>query len=188
MQFTQFATLFLAVATGINAMPSMNVTHMEPFQLHARSCGAGLLKGKALKACQAACKVACNVIPNPVGSAACAASCDRKRSVEPEAEAAEVERRALLEDRACGLFKGKAKELCQKGCAGVCTAIPNAAAKGACQAACKKRSELTARDPEPAPLTGGQVCRGACAVTCNSTVLALIQKKCLSVCNGKCPK
>ncbi|KAK7973122.1 hypothetical protein PG988_007256 [Apiospora saccharicola] len=158
MQFTQFATLFLAVATGINAMPKMNSTHMEPFQLHARSCGAGLLKGKALKACQAACKIACNVIPNPVGSAACAASCNRKRDVEPEslseAEAAEaeVERRALLEDRACGLFKGKAKELCQKGCAGVCTAIPNAAAKGACQAACKKRSELTARDPEPAPL------------------------------------
>ena len=104
-----------------------------------------------------------------------------------EAAAAELERREVLEDRACGLFKGKAKELCQKGCAGVCTAIPNAAAKGACQAACKKRSELAARDPAPAPLTGGQVCRGACAVTCNSTVLALIQKQCLSVCNGKCP-
>ncbi|KAK7946900.1 uncharacterized protein PG986_011221 [Apiospora aurea] len=197
MQFTQFAALFLAFASGINALPSMNATDMEPFHLHARSCGAGLLKGKALKACQAACKVACNVIPNPVGSAACAASCDRKRSVPTEIAAessgsdssvSEVEARALLEDRACGLFEGKAKELCQKGCAGVCTAIPNAAAKGACQVACKKRSELTARDPEPAPLTGGQVCRGACAVTCNSTVLALVQKKCLSVCNGKCPK
>lgn len=64
MQFTQFATLFLAVATGISAMPSMNATNMEPFQLHARSCGAGLLKGKALKACQAACKVACVSIPS----------------------------------------------------------------------------------------------------------------------------
>ncbi|KAK6839360.1 hypothetical protein PG989_016263 [Apiospora arundinis] len=191
MQFSQIATLFLAVASGINAMPSMNATSMAPFELHARSCGAGLLKGKALKACQSACKIACNVIPNPVGSAACAASCNRKRSepvTEAEIAAAEVERRDLLEDRACGIFKGKAKELCQKGCAGTCSVIPNAVAKGACQAACKRTSELTARDPEPAPLTGGQVCRGACAVTCNSTVLALMQKKCLSVCNGKCPK
>lgn len=63
------------------------------------------------------------------------------------------------------------------------TAIPIAAAKDACVASCKAGS-LKVRNPEPAPapLTGGQVCRGACAVTCNSTVLALIQKKCLSVC------
>lgn len=126
MQFSQIATLFLAVATGINAMPKFNSTHMEPFELHARSCGAGLLKGKALKACQGACKIACNVIPNPVGSAACAASCNRKRAepvTEAEIAAAEVERRDILEDRACGIFKGKAKELCQKGCSGTCVSL-----------------------------------------------------------------
>ena len=39
-------------------------------------------------------------------------------------------------------------------------------------------SALEAREP----ITGGQVCRGACAVTCNSTVLALAQKKCLQIC------
>lgn len=32
------------------------------------------------------------------------------------------------------------------------------------------------------PLSGAQVCKAACAVTCNSTVLALRQKWCLEKC------
>ncbi|KAK8022702.1 hypothetical protein PG993_013469 [Apiospora rasikravindrae] len=201
MQFTKIAALLFTVAiTGVSATPALSAADTETFQLHARSCGAGLLRGNALALCQKACKAACTVIPIPAASAACAASCDQKpvkaRSDEEEEgeESAlestseeDLEKRAL-EARACGLFKGKALELCQKGCATVCTAIPIAAAKDACVASCNAGS-LKVRDPEPAPapLTGGQVCRGACAVTCNSTVLALVQKKCLSVCNGKCP-
>lgn len=34
------------------------------------------------------------------------------------------------------------------------------------------------------PITGAQVCKAACAVTCNSTVLALRQKWCLEKCVG----
>ncbi|KAH8672863.1 hypothetical protein BGZ60DRAFT_527155 [Tricladium varicosporioides] len=33
---------------------------------------------------------------------------------------------------------------------------------------------------------GSTICKGACAVACNSTVLALAQTKCLEVCNAKC--
>ncbi|KAK8091552.1 hypothetical protein PG997_001913 [Apiospora hydei] len=203
MQFTKIAALLFTVTiSGVAATPALSAADTETFQLHARSCGAGLLRGNALALCQKACKAACTVIPIPVASAACAASCDQKpvkarsdeeEETEPKESAVgpteeELEKRAL-EARACGLFKGKALELCQKGCATACTAIPVAAVKDACVASCNAGS-LKVRDPEPAPapLTGGQVCRGACAVTCNSTVLALVQKKCLSVCNGKCPK
>ena len=134
---------------------------------------------------------------------------DEEEDATPEEVAAAVQKRHV-EARACGLFKGDALKLCQEGCSTVCVrfasfplsspaapsstfftnagacrqnAIPIAAAKDACVASCKAGS-LKVRDPEPAPapLTGGQVCRGACAVTCNSTVLALVQKKCLSVC------
>ena len=43
---------------------------------------------------------------------------------------------------------------------------------------------LQAREPG---ITKGQVCRGACAVTCNSTVLALRQKWCLERCVSSFP-
>ncbi|PVH82732.1 hypothetical protein DL98DRAFT_586324 [Cadophora sp. DSE1049] len=33
---------------------------------------------------------------------------------------------------------------------------------------------------------GDTICKAACAVTCNSTVLALAQTKCLEICNGAC--
>ncbi|KAK8076038.1 hypothetical protein PG994_003310 [Apiospora phragmitis] len=194
MQFTKIAALLFTVASGVSATPTPDAVSMEPFRLHARSCGAGLLRGNALALCQKACKAACTVIPIPAASAACAASCDQapvnkardEEALEPESEEELQKRR--LEARACGLFTGKALQLCQQGCSTVCTAIPVPAAKDACVASCNAGS-LKARDPEPAPepLTGGQVCRGACAVTCNSTVLALVQKKCLEVCNGKCP-
>ena len=39
-------------------------------------------------------------------------------------------------------------------------------------------SALKAREP----ISGAQVCKAACAVTCNSTVLALRQKWCLEKC------
>ncbi|KAK8117909.1 uncharacterized protein PG998_006190 [Apiospora kogelbergensis] len=192
MQFTKIAALFFTVAiSGVAATPAPDAISMEPFRLHARSCGAGLLRGNALKLCQQACKAACTVIPIPVASAACAASCDQKpvkaRDDEDAPETPEEAEKTRLEARACGLFKGKALEICQKGCATVCTAIPIPAAKDACVASCNAGS-LKARDPEPAPISAGGICRGACAVTCNSTVLALAQKKCLQVCNGKCPK
>ncbi|KAK6850471.1 hypothetical protein PG995_004835 [Apiospora arundinis] len=152
MQLTQIAALLIAV-TGVVATPAAKAMDMEPFHLYARSCGAGLLKGKALAVCQQACKIACNVIPVPVASAACAASCNRKRSVgqeEPEidetdADAAELDTR---DESSAEVFA--------------------------------KAAGLDTRSPTP--LSAGQVCRGACAVTCNSTVLALVQKKCLSVC------
>ncbi|KAK7909244.1 hypothetical protein PG985_015122 [Apiospora marii] len=195
MQFTKIAVLLFTFAAGVSATPAPDAAVLAPFELHARSCGAGLLRGNALALCQKACKAACTVIPIPVASAACAASCDQKpvkaRDEEADAtpeEVAEAVQKRNVEARACGLFKGNALKLCQEGCSAVCTAIPIAAAKDACVASCKAGS-LKVRNPEPAPepLTGGQVCRGACAVTCNSTVLALVQKKCLSVCNGKCP-
>ena len=58
MQFTQIAALLIAV-TGVVATPAAKAMDMEPFHLYARSCGAGLLKGKALAVCEQACKVAC---------------------------------------------------------------------------------------------------------------------------------
>ncbi|KAK6857594.1 hypothetical protein PG995_006421 [Apiospora arundinis] len=173
MQLTQIAALLIAV-TGVVATPAAKAMDMEPFHLYARSCGAGLLKGKALAVCQQACKIACNVIPVPVASAACAASCNRKRSVgqeEPEIDETDADA-AELEARDESLAPG-----------------PETIA--ALEAALDTRDESSAEvfakaagldTRSPTPLSAGQVCRGACAVTCNSTVLALVQKKCLSVC------
>ncbi|KAK6858596.1 hypothetical protein PG995_005160 [Apiospora arundinis] len=180
MQFTQIAALLIAV-TGVVATPAAKAMDMEPFHLYARSCGAGLLKGKALAVCEKACKVACNVIPVPVASAACAASCDRKRSVgeesEPEIEGTNAVA-AELEARDESLAPGPETIAALE--AGLDTRDEASAEVFANAAGLDTRS--------PTPLSAGQVCRGACAVTCNSTVLALVQKKCLSVCNGKCPK
>ncbi|CAG8955450.1 hypothetical protein HYFRA_00010316 [Hymenoscyphus fraxineus] len=33
---------------------------------------------------------------------------------------------------------------------------------------------------------GSTICKGACAIACNSTILALAQTKCLKICNSKC--
>ena len=66
MQFTKIAALFFTVAiSGVAATPAPDAISMEPFRLHARSCGAGLLRGNALKLCQQACKAACVSLSPP---------------------------------------------------------------------------------------------------------------------------
>lgn len=59
MQFTKIAALLFTAAAGVSATPAPDAAILAPFELHARSCGAGLLRGNALALCQKACKAAC---------------------------------------------------------------------------------------------------------------------------------
>ena len=57
MQFFTIATVLFTVASGVMAAPAPSSESMEPFRLHARTCGT--LTGKPLQLCQGACKAAC---------------------------------------------------------------------------------------------------------------------------------
>ncbi|KAJ5534594.1 hypothetical protein N7527_000848 [Penicillium freii] len=88
-----------------------------------------------------------------------------------------------LAKRTCWELKGEKLKICQDACKAACIVGTAGIAKAACEKACDA-GPLKAR--EDAPSFGKEACDVACEVTCNSTVLALDQKKCLEVCKAKC--
>lgn len=57
MQFFTITTVLFTIASGAFAAPAPSSESLEPFRLHARTCGT--LTGKPLELCQGACKAAC---------------------------------------------------------------------------------------------------------------------------------
>ncbi|KAJ5406598.1 hypothetical protein N7465_007882 [Penicillium sp. CMV-2018d] len=94
-----------------------------------------------------------------------------------------VEEGNHLAKRTCWELKGEKLKICQDACKAACIVGTAGIAKAACEKACDA-GPLKAREAEPS--FGHSACEVACEVTCNSTVLALDQKKCLEVCKAKC--
>ncbi|KAJ5926715.1 hypothetical protein N7516_008488 [Penicillium verrucosum] len=94
-----------------------------------------------------------------------------------------------LAKRTCWSLTGDKLKVCQQVCKAACTVGTADIAKEACDKACDL-GPLKAREAAPEVEAdssfGNKACNIACDVTCNSTVLALEQKKCLEVCKGKC--
>ncbi|KAJ4388048.1 hypothetical protein N0V93_008653 [Gnomoniopsis smithogilvyi] len=113
-----------------------------------------------------------------------------------------------LAKRACWELSGEALTICQDACKAVCAAASLGLATVACSEACDlsnlKRDEplqiearantavaqitnIDAVDLNVDASVGRDACVVACEVTCNSTILALVQTECLEKCKGLCP-
>ncbi|KAB8234275.1 hypothetical protein BDV23DRAFT_180630 [Aspergillus alliaceus] len=94
-----------------------------------------------------------------------------------------------LAKRTCWSLTGEKLKLCQEACKAACTVGTAGLAMEACEKACDLgplKTREAAPEAEADPSFGNKACNVACDVTCNSTVLALDQKKCLEICKGKC--
>ncbi|KAJ5203076.1 hypothetical protein N7449_005155 [Penicillium cf. viridicatum] len=93
-----------------------------------------------------------------------------------------------LVKRTCWTLTGEKLKVCQDVCKAACLVGTAGIAKEACDKACDL-GPLKAREAAPEDSSFGKsACNIACDVTCNSTVLALDQLKCLQICKGECNK